>query len=195
MSNPKTLIPRLREQKSSPQVQLSREQQLELVLQVQERIAVLKQKKDGFTPEEKQIIFRGDRAFESLAIQFRRMIFSLVNRYTITTSYTFDEMYEYGLIEMERAVTRFDPSRGFAISGVVFAYVRNKFFVLNKKILVEERRTTKRDIYLMASPLADERSPLAVALEAEEKMIASLLRECLCRKNDTESRPRELVAA
>ena len=60
----------LDQQRRSSQIQLNPDEQIRCAIQVQERIALLKQKKDGFTPDEQRIILRGDRAFDALLSQF-----------------------------------------------------------------------------------------------------------------------------
>jgi RNA polymerase sigma factor (sigma-70 family) len=160
-------IPSLDQQRSSSQIQLSPDEQIRLVIQVQERIALLKQKKDGFTPDERRIILRGDRAFDALLCQFRRMIFSLIHRLNVMNIYTFEEMYEFGVIELGRAVMIFEPERGLKVSTLAHTYIRNKFRLLNQSLLYEKKYHRNRELYLNSVSVVDDRTPLLVLLEKE----------------------------
>ena len=189
-----SIVPELHNQKATVKINLSREQQIHYVQQVQARAALLKQKTD-FTLTEQRIILQGNRAFESLLCQFRHMIFSLIHRYSVSERYTFDELYEFGVIELERAVMRFDLSKGNSLSSVIFTFVRRKFFTLYRAILVEAKQNNKRVLNLIATTLIDERSPMTVVLEAEEKMVLALLCEGLRNSEDTRPKSQELALA
>ena len=160
-------IPRLDQQRSSSKIQLSPDEQIRCVIQVQERIALLKQKKDSFTPDEKRIILRGDRAFDALLCQFRRMIFSLIYRLHVMEIYTFEEMYGFGVIELGRAVMIFEPERRLKVSTLVHTYIRNKFRLLNQKLLYEKKYHRNRELYLNSISVVEDRTPLLVLLEKE----------------------------
>lgn len=81
--------------------------------------------KEDPTPEEMGTIRRGKRAYDTYFLSNIRLVVSVAGRYTkVSGTLGLDDLIQEGLIGLERAIVKFDPSRGYKFSTYAFNWIR-----------------------------------------------------------------------
>ncbi|NJM68242.1 MAG: sigma-70 family RNA polymerase sigma factor [Acaryochloris sp. RU_4_1] len=154
---------------------LTTEEQLALVSQIQERTKLLKKKKAGLTLEEMRIRLRGERALKTLVHNCHRLIWSLINRFNFSDRLSNDELYQIGIITVERAANSYNPNwpgkpRNF--TAWVFFLLRQKFRNLFKRELgLERKRATLHEQIRANARLCNDDTSLEFAIFEELKQL------------------------
>ncbi|QUY45835.1 sigma-70 family RNA polymerase sigma factor [Acaryochloris marina] len=90
---------------------LTEQEEWALVAHVKERTQLLKRKKEGLTLEEKRICLRGDRAMGLLVKECRPVILAQIHRFNGSEHIPTEEMYQLGVICVERAANNHNPNK------------------------------------------------------------------------------------
>lgn len=148
---------------------LTAEQENLLVVHVRERTELLKNKQDNFTLEEQKIRIRGERAFNTLVDKYRRLIWSLVYRFNFSERITTEEMYQFAVIVVNRAINNHKPNRNgrqAKFSQWVFVQIRQQFINLFRDEIRYEQRCIKVCNCLISNTcLTNKQTSLKLALE------------------------------
>jgi len=76
-------------------------------------------------PTEMGAIRRGKRAYDTFFLSNIRLVVSVAGRYTkVSGTLGMDDLIQEGLIGLERAIVKFDPSRGYKFSTYAFNWIR-----------------------------------------------------------------------
>lgn len=102
---------------------LTPEQEIIYSRHVQEWVAL--RDKDNPTKREQAVIRRGKRAYDRFFLSNIRMVVHLAQRYRrFVGTLTLDDMTQEGLIGLERAIVKFDATRGYKFSTYAFNWIR-----------------------------------------------------------------------
>jgi len=81
--------------------------------------------KDNPTPQERAVIRRGKRAYDRFFLSNIRMVVSITGRYSrFAGSMGLEDMMQEGLLGLERAIVKFDSTRGYKFSTYAFNWIR-----------------------------------------------------------------------
>jgi RNA polymerase primary sigma factor len=98
-------------------------EEIQLGRQVQNWVAL--QQKANPTREEQAIMRRGKRASDRLFACNIRLVVTIANRYRhVGGNLLPEDLIQEGMIGLQRAIVKFDPSRGYKFSTYAFAWIR-----------------------------------------------------------------------
>lgn len=170
---------------------LTTDEQLAFVSQVQARTQLLKQKKTGLTLEEKRIRLRGERALKALVDGYHKMIWAMIHRFNLSNRLTIDEMYQIGVITIEKAANYYNPNRTGRqrkFSTWVFFLLRQKFRSIFKRELGYENKQKTLYVQLsMNAPLCNEYTPQDFAILEEFKQLLKPIIKTLSPKKQIQA--------
>lgn len=103
---------------------LTAQQEIILARHVQAWLEV--RDKAALTRKEKAVCRRGKRAFDTYYLSNIRLVVHVAKRYLRynTGSLGFEDLIQEGLVGLERAIVKFDPTRGYKFSTYAFNWVR-----------------------------------------------------------------------
>lgn len=102
---------------------LTAAQEIQLARQVQAWLAI--RDKPQLTKRERAIERKGRRAYEQFFLANIRLVASAAGRCVrISGSLTFEDLMQEGLIGLERAIVKFDHTRGYKFSTYAFNWIR-----------------------------------------------------------------------
>ena len=155
---------------------LSQEEELLLARQVQQRERLLHSAQASPpTPEERQLLHRGKRAKERMVAANLRLVVAVAKKYQQRGLELLDLVQE-GSLGLERAVERFDPTRGFRFSTYAYWWIRQGI----TRALASQGRTIRLPVHInekllrirraqrqLSARLGREASVAEVALETQ----------------------------
>ena len=168
---------------------LTAAEEIELGNQVQAMMALVEQKRDDYTPQERKIIKVGRRSKERMMKANLRLVVSVAKKYQGKGMELLDLIQE-GSLGLERAVEKFDPTRGYKFSTYAFWWIRQSMTraiacqsrTIRLPVHLSERLTTIRKVSLdLAHKLGamPSRQEIADALNMPVQELDSLLRQAL----------------
>lgn len=102
---------------------LTAEEEIKLSRQVQAWIPL--KEKENLTKEEQRIARAGKRAYEKFFMANIRLVIKLAGKYSVTCeTLTIDDLIQEGMFGLQRAIMKFDYSRGYKFSTYAFNWVR-----------------------------------------------------------------------
>ena len=102
---------------------LTQEQEIHYGRQVQEWVAIKDQ--PITTKEQKRIYKRGKRAYDIFYLSNIRLVVEVAKRYQFVQSmFDPEDLIQEGFIGLERAIVKFDPTRGYKFSTYAFNWIR-----------------------------------------------------------------------
>lgn len=114
---------------------LTAEQEIQLARQVQAWLAI--RDKTIMTKRERAIARKGRRAYETFFLANIRLVASAAGRVIrIAGCLTFEDLMQEGLIGLERAIVKFDHTRGYKFSTYAFNWIRQS---INRAISTKSR--------------------------------------------------------
>lgn len=106
---------------------LTPEQEIELSRQVQAWLPLRDQPK--LSKREKGIARRGQRAFETFFLANIRLVVTIANKYTqVSGTLQLEDLIQEGMLGLERAIVKFDHTRGYKFSTYAFNWIRQSIF-------------------------------------------------------------------
>jgi RNA polymerase primary sigma factor len=168
---------------------LTAAEEIELGNQVQAMMALVEQKRDDYTPQERKIIKVGRRSKERMMKANLRLVVSVAKKYQGKGMELLDLIQE-GSLGLERAVEKFDPTRGYKFSTYAFWWIRQSMTraiacqsrTIRLPVHLSERLTTIRKVSLdLAHKLGamPSRQEIAEALNMPVQELDALLRQSL----------------
>ena len=168
---------------------LTAAEEIELGNQVQAMMALVEQKRDDYTPQERKIIKVGRRSKERMMKANLRLVVSVAKKYQGKGMELLDLIQE-GSLGLERAVEKFDPTRGYKFSTYAFWWIRQSMTraiacqsrTIRLPVHLSERLTTIRKVSLdLAHKLGamPSRQEIADALNMPVQELDALLRQAL----------------
>lgn len=104
---------------------LTTEEEIKLSRQVQAWVAI--KDKENLTKEEQRIVRNGKRAYEKFFLANIRLVVKLAGKYSTTCeTLTIEDLIQEGMFGLERAIMKFDYSRGYKFSTYAFNWVRQR---------------------------------------------------------------------
>lgn len=116
---------------------LTAEQEIQLARQVQAWLAI--RDKTDLTRRERAIVRKGRRAYETFFLANIRLVASAAGRVIrVSGCLTFEDLMQEGLIGLERAIVKFDHTRGYKFSTYAFNWIRQSInrAISNKSRLI-----------------------------------------------------------
>lgn len=102
---------------------LTAEQEIILARQIQAWLPL--RGKTLLTREERATVRRGKRAYDAFFAANIRLVVTIANRYRrIVTTMAIEDTVQEGMLGLERAIVKYDPSRGYKFSTYAFSWVR-----------------------------------------------------------------------
>lgn len=143
---------------------LTEQEEWALVAQVKERTQLLKRKKEGLTLAEKRICIRGERALRLLVQECHPVIWSLINRFNGSQYIPTEEMYQLGVMCVERAANNHNPNKpgrkkGFK-SWVLFQLRQLFIKLFDKEFGYYRRNKAICEELKLIKPVGDEDTPI-----------------------------------
>lgn len=168
---------------------LTASEEIELGNQVQAMMELMEQKRDNHSPHERKIIKVGRRAKERMMKANLRLVVSVAKKYQGKGLELLDLIQE-GSLGLERAVEKFDPTRGYKFSTYAFWWIRQSMTraiacqsrTIRLPVHLSERLTTIRKVSLdLAQKLGamPSRQEIAEALHMPIDELDSLLSQAL----------------
>jgi len=164
-------------------------EEIELGNQVQAMMQLEEQKKVDYSPQERKIIKIGHRSKQRMMKANLRLVVSVAKKYQGKGLELLDLIQE-GSLGLERAVEKFDPTRGYKFSTYAFWWIRQSMTrgiacqsrTIRLPVHLSERLTTIRKVSLdLAHKLGamPSRQEMAEALNMPIEELDSLLRQSL----------------
>jgi RNA polymerase primary sigma factor len=168
---------------------LTAAEEIELGNQVQAMMQLLDQKREDYTTHERKIIKVGRRSKERMMKANLRLVVSVAKKYQGKGLELLDLIQE-GSLGLERAVEKFDPTRGYKFSTYAFWWIRQSMTraiacqsrTIRLPVHLSERLTTIRKVTLdLAHKLGamPSRQEIAEALAMPVEELDALLRQSL----------------
>ncbi|MFN7894841.1 MAG: sigma-70 family RNA polymerase sigma factor [Cyanobacteriota bacterium] len=168
---------------------LTPSEEIELGNQVQKMMGLTETKVNEFSPQELKIIRVGRRAKDRMIKANLRLVVSIAKKYQGKGLELLDLIQE-GSLGLERAVEKFDPSRGYKFSTYAFWWIRQSMTraiacqsrTIRLPVHLSERLTTIRKVSLdLAHKLGamPSRQEIAAAIEMPIEELDSVLRQSL----------------
>lgn len=106
---------------------LTPQQEIELSRQVQAWLPLRDQPK--LSKREKGIARRGQRAFETFFLANIRLVVTIASKYTqVSGTLQLEDLIQEGMLGLERAIVKFDHTRGYKFSTYAFNWIRQSIF-------------------------------------------------------------------
>ncbi len=164
-------------------------EEIELGNQVQAMMQLEEQKKDDYSPQERKTIKIGHRSKQRMMKANLRLVVSVAKKYQGKGLELLDLIQE-GSLGLERAVEKFDPTRGYKFSTYAFWWIRQSMTrgiacqsrTIRLPVHLSERLTTIRKVSLeLAHKLGamPSRPEISEALNMPLEELDSLLRQSL----------------
>jgi len=134
---------------------LTPSEEIELGNQVQKMMGLIETKSDEYSPQELKVIRVGRRAKDRMIKANLRLVVSIAKKYQGKGLELLDLIQE-GSLGLERAVEKFDPSRGYKFSTYAFWWIRQSMTraiacqsrTIRLPVHLSERLTTIRKVSL-----------------------------------------------
>ncbi|MFO0039656.1 MAG: sigma-70 family RNA polymerase sigma factor [Synechococcaceae cyanobacterium] len=164
-------------------------EEIELGNQVQAMMGLVEEKREDYSPQERKIIKVGRRSKERMMKANLRLVVSVAKKYQGKGMELLDLIQE-GSLGLERAVEKFDPTRGYKFSTYAFWWIRQSMTraiacqsrTIRLPVHLSERLSTIRKVSLdLAHKLGamPSRQEIAEELNMPLEELDSLLRQSL----------------
>ncbi len=120
---------------------LSGEEEIKLAEEIQAMLSILD--KEELTPEEQQIVQKGQKARERMIQANLRLVVSIAKKY-IDSGLSLLDLIQEGSLGLIRGVEKFDPTRGYKFSTYAYWWVRQGI----TRAIAEQSRTIRLPIHI-----------------------------------------------